>query len=158
MTRHAVVTRGHGGAIVTAEAGDDGGQIITAIERFPYEAGPVVDRALHLKADDPTCSIVVDVEGLGDAVWELLARPRRRHGWLLYAKHGLEREELTRTLLVAVERNSFRFAPGLADEDAMKRALVGLTRNVREEGPGSELAVALSLALDDHRPPTPRIG
>jgi hypothetical protein len=39
----------------------------------------------------------------------------------------------------------------------MKKALVGLTRNPREDGPGSELAVALSLAIGDHRPPVPRI-
>ena len=156
LVHHAVVTRGHGGAIVTAEWPAEGRQTITAIERFPYDAGPIVRRVLRLKADDPDCFIVVDAEGLGDAVWELLDHPRRR-GWRLYEKHGLEREELTRVLLVAVERRSFAFAPGLGEEQAMKKALVSLTRNPREDGPGSELAVALSLAIDDHRPPVPRI-
>jgi hypothetical protein len=97
--------------------------------------------------------VVVDVEGLGDAVWELLGKPRPRRDWWLYDKHGHERQELTRVLLVAVERAEFTFAAGLAEEPAMRKALVSLTRNVREDGPGSELAVALSLALDDHRPP-----
>jgi hypothetical protein len=153
---HAVVTRGHAGAIVTAERPDEGKQTVTAIERFPYETGPIVRRVLQLRESDPDCRITVDAEGLGDALWELLGKPRRRE-WRLYDKHGLDREELTRTLLVAVDRDSFGFASGLAEATAMTKALVGLTRSVREEGPGSELAVALSLALDDHHPRPPRI-
>lgn len=154
---HAVATRGSGGAIVSAEWPIDGRKLVTDIERFAYAAGPIVRRIRELRAADPDCPFVVDMEGLGDAVWELLDKPRRRSGWWLYDKHGHERQELTRVLLVAVERAEFTFAAALAEEPAMRKALVALTRNVREDGPGSELAVALSLALDDHRPRPPRI-
>jgi hypothetical protein len=156
IIRHAVVTRGSGGAIVSCLLMEDRTEII-AIERFPYAVEPIVERVKEIRLTDPPCSIVVDGEGLGDAIWELLGKPRGRL-WRLYDKHGIEREELTRTLLVAVAQQSFRFATGLWNIDAMKKALLTLTRNVREDGPGSELAVALSLALDDHRPPLPRIG
>lgn len=158
MRVHAAATRGKGSAIVTAHSADTERTVITAIERLPYDAGAVSRRLLELKAADPTARIVLDEEGLGDAVWELVGKPRRGQGWRLYARHGFEREELTRTLLVGVERASFGFASGLREADAMRKALVGLTRNPREDGPGSELAVALSLALDDRRPPLPRVG
>jgi hypothetical protein len=58
---------------------------------------------------------------------------------------------------VAVARHAFAFAPGLAEAEAMKKALLGLTRDVREDGPGSELAVALSLAIGARRPIVPRV-
>jgi hypothetical protein len=156
IVRHAVVTRGSGGAIVSCLLADDRTEI-TAIERFSYAVEPIVQRVKEIRETDPPCSIVVDAEGLGDAIWELLGKPRGRL-WRLYTKHGIEREELTRVLLVAVARQSFRFATGLWEQDPMKKALATMTRNVREDGPGSELAVALSLALDDHRPNPPRIG
>ena len=116
--------------------------------------GPIVRRVQQLKADNPDCFVVVDAEGLGDAVWELLDQPRRP-GWRLYQKHGPEREELTRVLLVAVERRSFGFASGrgAGNEEGPRWP----HPQPREDGPGSELAVALSLAIDDHRPPAPRI-
>ena len=156
--RHAAVTRGSGGAIVTCWTDPAGAQEITGIQRFPYAVEPIVARVQEIRATDPAAIIVVDDEGLGDAVWELLGKPRRRHGWHLYDKHGRDREELTRTLLVAVAQRSFRFAAGLPEADAMKKALTAMTRSVREDGPGSELTTALSLALDDHRPAAPRIG
>ena len=80
----------------------------------------------------------------------------RERGWLLYDRHGIDRQELTRELLVAVARGAFRFAAGLAEAEAMKKALLGLTRDVREDGPGSELCIALSLALR-RPPPKPRV-
>jgi hypothetical protein len=111
---------------------------------------------LALHDADPAAAIVIDAEGIGDAVYELLGKPRRP--FRLYARHGIERQELTRSLVVGVSRRAFAFAPGLAEAEAMRNALAGVTRDVREDGPGSELAVALSLALDDHRPSRPRIG
>lgn len=160
LTRHAVVTRGTAGAIVSCLRGaiaDDDRPLIIRIERFPYAVEPIVERVREIRETDPACSIVIDKEGLGDALWELLGRPRGRL-WRLYDKRGIEREELTRVLLVAVAQRSFHFASRLSERSAMEKALLTLTRNVREDGPGSELAVALSLALDDHRPPLPRIG
>jgi hypothetical protein len=156
IVRHAVVARGSAGAIVSCLLAHDRTEI-TAIERFSYAVAPIVTRVAEIRETDPPCQIVVDKEGLGDAIWELLGKPHGRI-WRLYDKHGLEREELTRVLLVAVARKSFRFAKGVWEQDAMRKALLTLTRNVREDGPGSELAVALSLALDDHRPSPPRIG
>jgi hypothetical protein len=51
-------------------------------------------------------------------------------------------------LLVAVQEDRFRFAAGLAEQDAMSRALTGYRRVVRDDGViGSELVVALLLAL-----------
>jgi hypothetical protein len=38
----------------------------------------------------------------------------------------------------------------------MRRALLEVSRNVREDGPGSELAVVLSLAIGDRPSPRPR--
>ena len=58
-------------------------------------------------------------------------------------------------LLVAVEEDRFRFMGGLAEQDAMNKALVTYRRQVRDDGLiGSELVVALLLAL--YRDLTPR--
>ena len=86
---------------------------------------------------------------------QLLDRPRKR-GWRLYQKHGVERQELTRELLVGVARKSIHFKRGLREEDAMRKALLALNRDVREDGPGSELCVAL-IALADRPRPKPRV-
>ena len=115
----------------------------TAIERHPFDIEPVVDRVRELRDADPDCSVVIDAEGLGDAAWQLLDRPRRKRRFRLYEKHGIERAELTRELLVAVARKSIRFPADVPGADAMKSALLGLSRDVREDGPGSELCVAL---------------
>lgn len=151
---HAAVVRGSGGAIVSVELAGDGHRTVTGIERFPFAAEPVVERVRGLRADEPRSTVVVDAEGLGDAVWELLDESRHRRGWRLYAKHGVERAELTRDLVVAVARRTFSFAPNLAEAEAMRKALTSLTRDVREDGPGSELAIALALVLTE-RPWTP---
>jgi hypothetical protein len=164
VLHHGVAIRGRAGAIVTVERldnppreADSEPAIVTGIERFAYEVAPVLRRVQALKAADPACSVVVDLEGLGDALWALLDSPDHRRGWRLYAKRSVERQELTRELVVAQTRHAFAFAPGLAEAEAMKKAMLMLTRDPREDGPGSELCVALALAIADRRPGVPRI-
>lgn len=155
---HGVCLRGRAGAIVTAES-DDEVQLVTSIERFGFALEPMRRRLSELREADPEATIALDGEGLGDALYELLDSPRRGRRFVLYARRGLERQELTRTLLVGVTRRAFRFAPGIEHAQAMQSALVSLTRrDPPEDGPGSELCIALSLALDPRRPPVPRIG
>ena len=49
---------------------------------------------------------------------------------------------------MAVQEGRFHFASGLAEQEAMSKALLGYRRQVREDGLiGSELVVALLLAL-----------
>ena len=80
---HAASVRGSGGAVITLARSDDGGATITAIQRFGLTIEPVAAHLRKLKDDHPEDSVVVDAEGLGDAVWQLLDRPRNR-GWRLY--------------------------------------------------------------------------
>ena len=78
LVHHAVVTRGHGGAIVTAEWPAEGRQTVTAIERFPYDAGPIVRRVQQLKADDPDWSkLVVRSDEVPTISPDFLASERR---------------------------------------------------------------------------------
>ena len=151
-TRHAIATRGQNAALVTAEHWADGVAVITAIERLPFDVEAIVARVRLLQAAEPDAQGVVDGDGLGDAVIELLQLPKRG-AWRAYTARKADRAELTRTLLVGVAARSFSFVGGLAEQERMRKALSTLTRDIREDGPGSELAVALSLALDDHRPP-----
>ena len=67
---------------------------------------------------------------------------------MLYTGRGLERQALVDELLVAMQEDRFHFAAGLAEQEAMTKALLGYRRQVREDGLiGSELVVALLLAL-----------
>jgi hypothetical protein len=105
---------------------------------------------------DPEARAVIDAEGLGAALWALVQPddPDPEH-WQLYQGRGLERQALVDELLVAVEEDRFHFAPDLAEQEAMSKALLGYRRQVRDDGfIGSELVVALLLALI---PPPPVI-
>jgi hypothetical protein len=85
-----------------------------------------------------------------------LGRPDDEQHWALYAGRGLERQSLVDELLVAMQEGRFHFAPGLAEQEAMSKALLGYRRQVREDGLiGSELVVALLLALIP--PPEPPV-
>jgi hypothetical protein len=158
---HGVSVRGQGGAIVTAEI-DGGNRRITAIERFGLDVYIIAARVRELRTARPGCQVVVDADGPGSALFVLLGGrvefPNIHRGLHLYVKRGPERNELTTRLLVAVARRDFSIAPGLAHEDALRRALLGLTKDVREDGPGSELAVALSLAVSSQPAGRPMIG
>ena len=64
--------------------------------------------------------------------------------------------QLVDGLLVAIQKDRFRFVGGLGEQDAMNKALVGYRRPVHDDGViGSELVVALLLAVIP--PPKPSI-
>jgi len=140
-----VVVADRGAAIVTVKRGPDDALLVTAIERLPFDLAAVTER---VRALDPEARYIIDAEGLGSALWAVLGRPDEPEHWQLYAGRGLERQALVDTLLVAIQEGRFHFAPGLAEQAAMSKALAGYRRQVREDGLiGSELVVALLLAL-----------
>lgn len=146
MKHTGVVVTERGSAIVTVDRGEAGELLVTGIERLPFDLATV--RARVRAIEGPETRFVIDAEGLGSALWALLGEPDDAEHWQLYAGRGVERQALVDALLVAVEEGRFHFAPGLADQDAMSKALLGYRRQVREDGQiGSELVVALLLAL-----------
>jgi len=150
-TSLGVVVVERGAAIVTVERDDDDQLLVTGIERLPFSLGPVADRVREV---GPGARVVIDSEGLGAALWALVHPDDPEH-WQLYQGRGLERQALVDELLVAVEEDRFHFAPDLAEQEAMSKALLGYRRQVRDDGYiGSELVVALLLALI---PPPPVI-
>ena len=154
MSQHiGIVIADRGSAIVSVERSPEDALLVVGIERLPFDLSAVTDRVRALA--DPEVRCVVDAEGLGSALWALLGHPDDTDRWLLYAGRGLERQALVDELLVAIEEGRFHFAPGLAEQDAMTRALLGYRRQVRDDGViGSEVVVALLLALI---PPPPVI-
>lgn len=160
MTPHVgVVVEDRGAAVVTVERHDDGRLVCAGVERLPFDLGAVALRARELEAALPDARWVVDADGLGTALWTVLGHegdPR----WALYRGRGVERQALVDGLLVAVERDLFRFAPGLAEQEAMSKALVAHRRHVRDDGDiGAPLVVALLLAvIPPPREPVPLIA
>ena len=144
MKSIGIVIADHGSAIVTLERNAENALLVTAIERLPFSLAAVTDRVRGL---DPEARVTIDAEGLGSALWAVLGHPDDPEHWSLYTGRGLERQALVDELLVAVEEDRFHFAPALAEQEAMSKALVGYHRQVREDGLiGSELVVALLLA------------
>jgi hypothetical protein len=155
QTRHvAGVVRGHGYAIATVLRSENGAQLV-GLDRGPLRVGPFTDRLRDIAAEHPRTTFTIDAEGLGQASWGLLfpgVRGPRVRRWKLYTGRGEERRKLTDVLIVAVARHSFAVVPDLKERDALERALLDATRDPKEDGPGSEVAIALALALRD-RPP-----
>ena len=153
-----LVIADRGAAIVTVERTPADALVATGIERLPFDLGAVTDRVRTLHAapegqDDTRW--VIDAEGLGNALWAVLGHADDHEHWQLYSGRGLERQALVDELLLAVQEDRFRFAAGLAEMDAMSRALTSYRRVVRDDGLiGSELVVALLLAII---PPKPEI-
>ena len=146
-----IVLAERGSAIVTVERDEADALLVTGIERHPMSLAPVAERVRAL--DDGETSFVIDGEGLGAALWRVLGEPDDPEHWVLYLGRGTERQALVDTLLVAVHEDRFRFAAGLAQQDAMNKALLGYRRQVRDDGViGSELVVALLLALIPPQP------
>jgi hypothetical protein len=151
MNHVGVVVADRGAAIVEVERGPDDALLVVGIDRLPFDLAAVTD---HVRGLDPEARVVIDAEGLGSALWAVLGRPDDAEHWQLYAGRGLERQALVDELLVAIQEGRFHFAAGLAEQDAMSRALQGYRRQVREDGViGGELVVALLLALIP--PPVP---
>ena len=146
-----IVIADRGAAIVTVERSSDDGLLCTGIERLPFDLGAVAERVRAL--DEPDAHYTIDAEGLGTALWTVLGHADDREHWQLYAGRGLERQALVDALAVAIEEDRFRFAAGLAEQEAMSKALTGYRRVVRDDGLiGSELVVALLLALIPPKP------
>ena len=156
MKQHGIVIVERGSAIVTIERDATDHVVVTGIERLPFDLRAVAARVRQIK--EPDATFVIDAEGLGQALWTVLADDRRpRRPWKLYDGRGLERQALVDTLVVAVEEDRLRFAAALDEQDAMNKALLGYKRQVRDDGViGSELVVALLLALVP-RPKPPMI-
>jgi hypothetical protein len=139
-----VVIAERGAAIVHVERSAEDALLVVGIERHPSDLAIVVARVAGL-ADDTR--FVVDAEGLGTALWAILGAPDDPPA-RLYSGRGQERQALVDGLLVAMHENRFHFAPGLAEQPAMSKALLSYRRQVREDGLiGSELVVALLLAI-----------
>jgi hypothetical protein len=146
MKHIGVVVADRGAAIVTVERSPEDALLVVGIERLPFDLGAVTKRVRSL--EDPKARFVIDAEGLGSALWAVLGRPDDADHWQLYAGRGLERQALVDELLVAMQQDRFHFAPGLDEQEAMSKALLGYRRQVREDGLiGSELVVALLLAI-----------
>lgn len=150
MTAHiGIVISERGAAIVGLERAADGALLVERIERLSADLSAVVERLDALGED---VYVTVDADALGSALWAALGD--RGASWSLYTGRGLERQALVDRLLVAIHQDVFRFAAGLAEQEAMSAALVAYHRNVREDGLiGGELVVALLLALVP--PPAP---
>jgi hypothetical protein len=137
----------HGSAIVAVDRRDDDAFVATAIERLPFDIDPVAERVRALDAQDPEARFVIDGVGLGSALWTALGPPNDAR-WQLYAGRGVERQQLVDGLLVAIHERRFHFGAGLAEQEAMNKALQSYRREVRLDGEiGGELVVALLLAL-----------
>ena len=118
----------------------------TGIERLPYDVGKVAARVAAL-ALGPRDLVIVDGAGAGMALWIALGPPRRRH-YQLYAGLGRERQKLVDPFPPMMLHGTFSFAPGLAHQEAMLKALAGYRREVLDDGiVGNELAIALFLAV-----------
>jgi hypothetical protein len=140
-----VVVADAGAAIVTVER--DGEELLaTGIERLPFDLRTVAGRVKDL--DGPDTTFVIDGEGMGTALWNVVGGPEDRQHWQLYEGRGLARQALVDELLIAIEEVRFHFAPRLPEQDAMSKGLVSYRRQVKEDGLiGSELVVALLLAI-----------
>jgi hypothetical protein len=124
----------------------------TGIERLPFDVGKVADRIETLELG-PRDLVVIDGGGAGMALWLALGSPRRH--FKLYEGVGRERQRLVDPFPQLMRDGSFSFAPGLAHQDSMLRALAGYRREVLDDGVvGNELAIALFLAIG-HRPSPP---
>ncbi len=150
-----IVIADRGAAVVSVERSPDAALVVTAIERLPSDLGPVAECVRAL--DQPETRFIVDAEGLGSALWAVLGRPDDPEHWQLYTGRGYERQALVDELLVAMQEKRFHFAAGLAEQEAMSKALLSYRRQIREDGViGSELVVALLLALIP--PPEPYVS
>lgn len=147
MKNVGIVIHDRGAAVVHVEHGPDEALLVTAIERLPFNLTAVANRVGELDREMPEARFVIDSDGLGAALWQVLGPPEDLDRWHLYAAKGVERQRLVDTLLVAIHEERFHFAPGLAEQEAMTRALTSYHRQVKADGEiGSELVVALLLA------------
>jgi hypothetical protein len=148
-----------GSAILTFDRDAQDNVEVSRIDRLPAGLDPCVDWLRSAFPDFPgigTGHVVIDADGLGQALWDRLD-VRYRRGWTLYDKRGRDRQELVNALLVAQSEGRVAIGP-TPHADAMRKALIGYRRTVGEDGVvGGELVVALALAVVGRRPPRPRV-
>jgi hypothetical protein len=165
--KHIGVTVGErGAALVHVEHGDADDLLCTHIERLPFNLEAIADRLWALDGELAEVRFVVDADGLGNALWQVLDPPRppawlAPHDptwdrWALYSERGLARQALVDGLLVAIAERRFHFMSHIPAQEAMTSALQSYRRQVGADGVvGSELVVALLLALIPPPPPIP---
>jgi hypothetical protein len=157
-TAHGCSVNAKTAAIVSVQHRDDGLVVVTAIRPMKADLKAVKAslEALQLELRD---SITIDASGLGSALWGGLERPERRRGWTLATETGRDRQRIVDPLVAAVHvLDRLRFAAGLDHQDAMSRALASYRREVAEDGLiGSELVIALALAVRAKPRPMPRV-
>ncbi len=162
MNNIGIALSKHGAAVVIVEH-KEGDDVVRGIEVLPRQMDAVADRVEELDSTEPKGTLfVVDSEGSGSALWQLVAPPRvrgfsltpaqlaLRARWRLYEAHGFDRQELVNTLLIAMRHNSetLHFAAGLDNFDQLATALARYEPQVAADGTfGPELVVALALAI-----------
>jgi hypothetical protein len=162
MNNIGVALSKHGAAIITVDH-RDGDDVVRRIEVLPRNMDAVADRVEELDESEPKGTLfIIDAEGAGAALWELVgpdvvrgfsltpAQLALRGRWRLYQMHGYDRQELVTTLLVAMRHNSetLHFAAGLDNLDQLSSALVRFEPQAAADGTfGPELVVALALAI-----------
>jgi hypothetical protein len=142
-----VVIRDSGAAIVTVSRrpADD---VVIDIERLPFDVEEVAARVDTTATATKDSRFIIDAEGLGSALWTIVAPTSRSERWRLYSGKGLERQGLVDQLVVAIHDQTLHFAADLVQQEPMTKALLSYRRQVREDGLiGSELVIALCLAI-----------
>ena len=97
-------------------------RVCTGIERAPYDVGKVHAQITALDLG-PRDLVVVDGAGAGTALWIALGSPRRNRNFELYEGLGRERQKLVDPFPAMMIDGTFSFAPRLAHQDAMLKAL-----------------------------------
>jgi hypothetical protein len=162
MNNIGIALSKHGAAIVKVEH-KEGDDVVRGIEVLPRNLDAIADRVEELDDSEPKGTLfVLDSEGSGSALWELVGPPvirgfaltpaqlALRARWRLYTAHGFDRQELVNVLLVAMRHNSetLHFAAGLDNFDQLAAALTRYEPAVAADGTfGPELVVALALAI-----------
>ena len=125
---YAVSVRTTGGALVAVDH-DTKPPTPVSSSACPYDLGRVADRVRELVAAGHR--VTIDLDGRGQSLRLLLGR---QPGVRWYRKTGRDRRELTDVLDATAAMPGFRFGPGIAHRDEMRRALESLRRSVDEDG------------------------
>jgi len=138
-----------GTAILTFDRDAQDHVEVSRIDRLAAGLDPAVDWLTQAFAEFPVIGesrVIVDVEGLGLALWTRL-KVQEVDGWTLYDKHGRDRQELPNALLVGASESRIHIASSPHGE-ALRKALLAYRRVIGDDGIlGGELVTALALAL-----------
>jgi len=152
----AITTTGAGVIVVDQDV--QGNNVVTDIRVLPFNVEEVVRCVEGLEAD-ATTQFIVDSEGLGGALWDLLAPKTvkrsfpsetelaKRDRWRLYEVHGTARQELVNILVIKIHNEQLHFMPDLEGQDALTADLPHPPQVGPDGLVGSALVVALALAV-----------